>query len=220
MDIAANILKLKSQLPVGVELVAVSKFKAAPLILEAYNAGQKIFGESRVKEFLEKQETLPKDISWHFIGHLQTNKVRPLIGKTSLIESVDSEKLIELLDIESLRAGITTDVLLQVHVAQEETKFGFFPEEILEYYRSKRVQNLRAVKIRGIMGMASNTSDTERIKQDFNKIYSIFCQLKNEFNLPQKEFDKVSMGMSGDWELAVESGSNIIRIGSAIFGNR
>ena len=220
MSIAENIKNFKKILPSEVELVAVSKFHPASYILEAYEAGQLLFGESRVQEFLEKHKELPSDIKWHFIGHLQTNKVKSIIGKTSLIESVDSEKLIRIIDVESEKAGVITNVLLQVHVAAEETKFGFYPEELLDFFNSGRYKELTSTKICGIMGMATNTDDTDRITTDFHHINEIFETIKNDASLNLPEFDKLSMGMSGDWEIALEQGANIVRVGSAIFGSR
>ena len=206
-------------LPPGVELCAVSKFHPADAVKEAYDAGQRIFGESRVQELLEKVKVLPSDIKWHFIGHLQTNKVRQLIGLTSLIESVDSNRLLELIDKESERAGVVTRVLMQLHVAREETKFGFYPEELLEYFSSRKFENLKATHICGVMGMASNTDDMSRVREDFRKIAATKEEiLKIAPDL--RGFDIVSMGMSGDWQIAVEEGANLVRIGTAIFGVR
>lgn len=219
MSIGDNIRKIHAELPDGVKLVAVSKFHPAEAVREAYEAGQRLFGESRVQELLEKESELSVDIQWHFIGHLQTNKVRHLIGKTSLIESIDSERLLELIDKESERAGVVTRVLMQVHVAREETKFGFLPEELLEYFRTRRYETLKATHICGIMGMASNTEDRERVRADFHEIRSIFDRVK-EICPDLRGFDIVSMGMSGDWELAVEEGSTLVRVGTAIFGER
>lgn len=219
-DIKENLLKVTSSLPKGVGLVAVSKFHPAELIREAYDAGQRVFGESRVMELLEKVEALPDDIRWHFIGHLQTNKVRKLIGSVYMIESVDSERLLELIDSESRRAGVVTKVLMQLHVAREETKFGFYPEELLEYFRERRFENLTNVHICGVMGMASNTDDLDRVREDFRKIHTVFTSIRDDESLGLRGFDTVSMGMSGDRQIAVEEGSNLVRIGSAIFGNR
>ena len=219
MDIRKNLEEILSEIPQGVELCAVSKFHPASMILEAYEAGQRIFGESRVQELLEKEKVLPADIRWHFIGHLQTNKVRQIIGKVSMIESVDSEKLLSLIDKESEKAGVVTNVLMQVHVAMEETKFGFYPEELLSFFREKKYEQLAATHICGIMGMASNTSDTMRVRDDFRHIAEVYHTIRNE-NSELRGFDKLSMGMSGDWKIAVEEGSNIVRIGSAIFGER
>ncbi len=207
-------------MPAGVRLVAVSKFHPVPALREAYDAGQRLFGESRVQELLEKIPQLPSDIQWHFIGHLQTNKVRSLIGRTALIESVDSERLLELIDRESERAGVITRVLMQVHVAREETKFGFYPEELQQYFTDRKFESLKATHICGVMGMASNTDDMERVRRDFRNIYSIFRAIRDNESLGLRGFDIVSMGMSGDWKIAVEEGSDLIRIGTRIFGSR
>ena len=220
MGIAENIKRLKAEMPEYVKLVAVSKFHPAEMIMEAYDAGQRCFGESRVQEFLQKEASLPKEIEWHFIGHLQTNKVKQIIGKTRLIESVDSEKLLTLVDTESEKNGIVTNVLLQVHVAMEETKFGFFPDELITYFRERKFERLKSTKICGIMGMASNTDDEARIRGDFNKINAIFSEIREEYGKEMPEFRYLSMGMSGDWPIAIEEGANIIRVGSAIFGER
>ncbi|MBD5302142.1 MAG: YggS family pyridoxal phosphate-dependent enzyme [Bacteroides sp.] len=218
--IAAELKKLYNEIPQGVTLVAVSKFHPAEAIREAYDAGQRCFGESRVQELLAKIPELPSDINWHFIGHLQTNKVKQIIGKVSLIESVDSERLLDLIDKESKSAGVTTRVLMQVHVAKEETKFGFLPEELLDYFNSRKFEKLEATHICGIMGMASNTDDEERVRRDFAEIYSLYKTIGNNESLGLRGFDIVSMGMSGDWKIAVEEGSDMVRIGTRIFGSR
>lgn len=219
-NVKGEIEKLHKIIPTGVKLVAVSKFHPYTMIQEAYEAGQRAFGESRVQELLEKIPMLPSDIEWHFIGHLQTNKVKSLIGKTSLIESVDSEKLINLIDAESRKAGVITRVLMQVHVAKEETKFGFLPEELLQYFRDKKFESLTNTHICGIMGMASNTDDENRVRADFAEIASIYKAVTELPDLGLRGFDQVSMGMSHDWPLAVEEGATIVRIGSLIFGER
>lgn len=219
MSIAEKITKLHHELPEGVRLVAVSKFHPVEELLQAYEAGQRLFGESRVQELLDKIPKLPGDIHWHFIGHLQTNKVRHLIGKTTLIESVDSEKLLELIDRESERAGVVTNILVQVHVAREETKFGFLPDELLGYFSQRKFESLKATRICGVMGMASNTDDSERVCADFREIRAVFDRIRQL--CPDLEgFDTVSMGMSGDWKLAVDQGSNLVRVGTMIFGPR
>lgn len=217
--VADEIRRLHEELPEGVRLVAVSKFHPVEALKEAYDAGQRCFGESRVQELLEKIPAMPADVKWHFIGHLQTNKVRQIIGKTALIESVDSERLLDLIDRESERAGVVTRVLMQVHVAREETKFGFLPEELMAYFTDRRFESLKATHICGVMGMASNTDDMERVRRDFAEIRSIFNRV-NELCPDLRGFDTVSMGMSGDWQLAVEEGSNMVRVGSLIFGPR
>ncbi|MDE6770531.1 MAG: YggS family pyridoxal phosphate-dependent enzyme [Muribaculaceae bacterium] len=220
MSVEENLKRIREEIPSGVELVAVSKFHPVEALREAYAAGQRCFGESRVQELVAKEKELPTDIRWHFIGHLQTNKVKQLIGKTSLIESVDSEKLLRLIDKESEKAGVVTNVLMQVHVAREETKFGFYPEELLQFFECRGYETLTATHICGIMGMASNTDDMQRVKADFKAIADIYRTIAGNESLGLRGFDKLSMGMSGDWQLAVEEGANIIRIGTAIFGER
>lgn len=218
--VAEEIEKLEKELPEGVRLVAVSKFHPAEMIMEAYNAGQRRFGESRVQELLEKIPVLPEDIEWHFIGHLQTNKVRHLIGKIALIESVDSIKLLELIDSESRKADVVTNVLMQVHVAQEKTKFGFLPEEMLSYFGGHQYEKLTNTRICGVMGMASNTDDMQRVRTDFAAIADIYNQIRNNRESGLEDFNILSMGMSHDWPLAVEEGANLIRVGTRIFGER
>lgn len=220
MSIASEIIRLRQELPEGVKLCAVSKFHPVSAIQEAYDAGQRCFGESRVQELLEKISQFPSDIDWHFIGHLQTNKVRLLIGKTALIESVDSEKLLNLIDSESRRAGVVTRVLMQIHVAREETKFGFLPEELFDYFKQKKYENLTNTHICGVMGMASNTDDDARVRDDFSKIAAAFREISEKISPELRGFDIVSMGMSHDWPIAVEEGATIVRIGSMIFGER
>lgn len=220
MNVKENLLKIRAEIPKGVELVAVSKFHPSEMIMEAYEAGQRCFGESRVQELLEKEKSLPDDISWHFIGHLQTNKVRQLVGKVALIESVDSERLLNLIDAESRKAGVVTRVLMQVHVAMEETKFGFYPDELIAYFRERKFETLTSTHICGVMGMASNTDDTERVREDFRRIASVYREIADDPALGLRGFDMLSMGMSGDWRIAVEEGAGIVRIGSAIFGAR
>lgn len=218
--VAQEIERLKSLIPEGVKLCAVSKFHPASMINEAYDAGQRCFGESRVQELLEKIPLLPEDIEWHFIGHLQTNKVKQLVGKVSLVESVDSVRLLELIDSESRKAGVLTRVLMQVHVAEEETKFGFAPEELYAYFRERRFESLTNTHICGIMGMASNTDDENRIRSDFRAIATVFRDISSDIAPDLRGFDLLSMGMSHDWPIAVEEGANIVRIGSLIFGAR
>lgn len=220
-SIADSLTAIRSSLPEGVELVAVSKFHPAEAVAEAYAAGQRIFGESRVQELTKKIPVLPADIRWHFIGHLQTNKVRQLLaaGPIALIESIDSEHLLDAIDKEAERLGITARVLMQVHVAAEETKFGFTPEELLEYFRCRRFEQLKATHLCGIMGMASNTDDTVRIRADFDAIASLRREIL-AIAPDLRGFDTVSMGMSDDYHIAIAAGSNLIRIGTAIFGAR
>lgn len=218
-DIIRRLAELKEIIPAGIELVAVSKFHPVEAVREAYDGGQRIFGESRVQELLTKIPQLPSDIRWHFIGHLQSNKVRQLVGNVSLIESVDSEKLLDLIDAESRKKDCMSRVLLQVHVAREETKFGFYPEEIMDYFNCRKFENLTNTHICGLMAMASNIDSEERIRQDFSAVASIMKEIRKS-HADLRGFDILSMGMSGDWPIAVEEGANMIRIGSAIFGER
>ncbi len=217
--ISARLNDIRHTLPQGVELVAVSKFHPVGMLREAYDAGQRIFGESRIQELLEKIPLMPDDVRWHFIGHLQTNKVRALVGRVALIESIDSERLLRLVDSESERAGVVSNVLMQVHVAREDTKFGFSPEELLDYFRNRRFETLRATHICGIMGMATNTDDEAVVRSDFGRIASLYASIRAA--APDlRGFDIISMGMSDDYKIAIEAGSTHIRIGSAIFGER
>lgn len=218
-NIYRAIHKFRTELPAGVRLVAVSKFHPAEMVQQAYDAGQRAFGESRVQEMLAKQPLLPADIRWHFIGHLQTNKVKSIIGKTAMIESIDTEHLLAKVDQESNKAGVITSVLMQVHVAREETKFGFSPEELLSYFAERKFEALTNVHIHGIMGMATNTDDEQTVRSDFARIASLYNTIR-ESTPELRGFDILSMGMSGDWPLAVEQGANLIRVGSAIFGPR
>ncbi|MCH5219757.1 MAG: YggS family pyridoxal phosphate-dependent enzyme [Muribaculaceae bacterium] len=217
--IADNLNRIKSSLPPSVQLVAVSKFHPADAVLEAYNAGQRVFGESRVAELLDKAQTLPANIAWHFIGHLQTNKVKQLVGHVALIESVDSQRLLDLIDDISLKKNVITDVLMQVHVAAEDTKFGWSPDELLDFFRSGAYKALHATRIRGLMGMATNTDDISRIDADFALLQALFVEIGTIAN-DLTEFNILSMGMSDDYPLAINHGASHIRIGSAIFGPR
>lgn len=232
MSISQCVQAVRSSLPPGVELVAVSKFHPMEALGEAYAAGQRTFGESRVQEMATKvaacsappyaaDHANPADRwRWHFIGHLQTNKVRQLLRlRPALIESVDSEHLLKAIDKEAAAQGIVQPVLMQLHVAQEETKFGFLPEELLDYFRDRHFEQLKAVHICGVMGMASNTDDTDRIRADFSRIRSVFDQIRH-LAPDLRGFSTVSMGMSDDYPLAVECGSTLVRVGSAIFGPR
>lgn len=218
--IAENIRKIRESLPEGVTLVAVSKFHPAEAIQEAYNAGQRNFGESRVQELAAKVPQLPGDISWHFIGHLQTNKVKQLLQlRPALIESVDTERLLDVIDREAVKLGVTERVLMQLHVAREETKFGFSPDELMQYFADRKFESLQATHICGVMGMASNTDDQTRIADDFNLIATTFRDICTQ--CPDlRGFDTVSMGMSHDYSLAVDCGSTMVRVGTAIFGER
>lgn len=229
-DIISRIDAIRATLPTGVGLVAVSKFHPLDAVLEAARAGQRMFGESRVQELQQKVaalgemkmagEPVPPEVDWHFIGHLQTNKVRQLLRlRPAMIESVDSERLLELIDREAQAQGIVQRVLLQVHVAKEETKTGFLPEELFEYFRRRGFETLKATHICGVMGMASNTDDEMRVAADFRRIRSVFDEI-SRMCPDLRGFDTVSMGMSGDYLTAVAEGSTLVRVGTAIFGGR
>lgn len=221
--IGARITALRAAMPDGVELVAVSKFHPLAAIAEAYAAGQRAFGESRVQELKGKVAEAAAtmgDVRWHFIGHLQTNKVRTVVPHASLIHSIDSPRLLDAVDAEAVREGRRIKVLMQLHVAKEETKFGFTPDELTEYLTPGRVEALRATDIVGVMGMASNVDDEERIRRDFRDIRATFDTLKAGVFAGKPEFSIISMGMSHDWPIAVAEGANMVRIGTTIFGER
>lgn len=218
-DIAGNIKYLKSQLPASVKLVAISKTKPVSDIMIAYNAGQRCFGENRVTELLSKIDSLPKEIEWHFIGHLQTNKVKSLVPFVNMIQSVDTFKLLQFINNEASKSGKIIDCLLQIHIATEETKFGFSIQELNEGINDE-ILNFRDIRICGVMGMATYTSDTEKIKAEFAYLRNCFNSLKEKYFRADHHFKEISMGMSGDYEIAVNEGSTMVRIGSLIFGER
>ena len=217
MAIGTKIEALQASLPQGVTLVAVSKFHPIEALNEAYEAGQRVFGESRVQELLVKHEALPKDIEWQMIGHLQTNKVRQIVPFVSLIQSVDSVRLAECINREAERIGRVVDILLEIHVAQEESKTGWRYDELVEYLQSGAFAELKNIRVRGIMGMATNTDDEEIIRRDFERLAACKNELAPHFG---EAFDTLSMGMSDDYELAIACGSTMVRIGSSIFGER
>lgn len=218
--ISQAIHTLQGSLPKGVDLVAVSKFHPVEALMEAYNAGQRIFGESRAQELIKKVPEMPDDVEWHFIGHLQTNKVKSIIPIVSLIHSIDSEKLLRTVDEEAGKAGRIVDVLLELHVAQEESKFGFTPEDCLRLAGDGTFASLKNVQIRGVMGMATNTEDEAEIAKEFHAIRAVFDTLKQGAMSANPEFSIVSMGMSDDYEIAIAEGSTMVRVGSKIFGPR
>jgi pyridoxal phosphate enzyme (YggS family) len=220
MSIAENIDQIKSTLPAHVKLVAVSKTKPTEDILEAYHHGQKIFGENKVQEMVGKYETLPKDIEWHFIGHLQTNKIKYMASFVHLIHGVDSFKLLKSIDSEAKKAGRILSCLLQFHIAEEETKFGLSKDEALEMLQSEAFQTLNNIAICGVMGMATYTDNEQQIRKEFALLKSYFEMLKKDYFAHNPAFKEISMGMSGDYLLAVEEGSTMVRIGSSIFGER
>ena len=217
MTINERLTNIKSTLPEGVSLVAVSKFHPAEHILEAYNAGHRLFGESRPQEMAAKYEALPKDIVWAMIGHLQTNKVKLIAPFVSLIASVDSERLVAEIERQAERCGRTIDCLLEVHVADEESKSGWDIDALRSYIASGALDTMPHVRIRGLMTIATNTDDESIIRRDFQTIKSLYDELKPTFG---DAFDTLSIGMSDDYPIALEYGSTMVRIGTAIFGSR
>lgn len=220
MNIKENLAAVKAELPEGVMLVAVSKYHPKEAVQEAYEAGQRVFGESHAQEITEKEAALPKDIQWHFIGHLQTNKVKYIAPYITLIHSVDSVKLLNEINKQAAKCERTIDCLLQMHIAQEETKYGFSPEELKVMLTSDEWKQLKNVRIVGLMCMATNTEDESQIKAEFAYARSVFENVKAEFFSADDNFKELSMGMSGDYHLAVQHGSTMVRVGSKIFGNR
>jgi pyridoxal phosphate enzyme (YggS family) len=220
MSVAENLNALRSAIPANVRLVAVSKTKPVKSIQEAYNAGQRIFGENRVQELTQKQPLLPDDIEWHLIGHLQKNKVKYIASFISLIHSVDSLELLETINKEAAKCGRVISCLLQFHVAKEETKFGLNFEEAVALIHSKKFSEMKNIKICGVMGMATLTEDESIVRKEFRELEGIFTTLKEQDFNTSKDFKEISMGMSGDYKIAIEEGSTLVRIGSAIFGER
>lgn len=216
MSIAENIARIKASLPAGVELVAVSKTHPAERVLEAYRSGQRIFGENKVQEMCAKYEALPKDIEWHLIGHLQSNKVKYVVPFVRMIHSVDSPELLRRIDAAAQRGGRTIDCLLEVRIAEEDTKFGMEGEQAVLLALDQRTRDLKNVRVRGLMGMASNTSDQGQVRREFETLKALSDRLKAQ----DPSMDVLSMGMSGDYPLAVACGSTLVRVGSSIFGHR
>ena len=219
-SIAENITQIKAQLPEGVSLVAVSKYHPVEQLQEAYAAGQRIFGESHAQELVAKAPLMPDDVQWHFIGHLQRNKVRQIMPIVSLIHSVDSIRLLSTIDKEAARIGRSVDVLLQLHVAQEEAKSGFAVEELMQLAENGEFQPFKHVRYRGLMAMATFTSDTALIASEFARVASTYATLLEKQIFPGADFNQLSMGMSDDWHIAVEHGATLVRIGTQIFGPR
>jgi len=220
MSVNENLKNILEILPKGTSLVAVSKFHCVENIMEAYKSGQRVFGESRVKELIEKQLILPKDIEWHFIGHLQTNKIKYIVPFVSLIHGVDSIKLLKEIDKEGKKINRIIPCLLQLHIADEESKFGFERNECLDFFKSGDWIDLKFAKIKGIMGMATLTGDENQILNEFRTLRSLFNEVKSSWFPSDSSFCEVSMGMSDDYKIAIKEGSTLVRIGSAIFGSR
>lgn len=220
MSISSKIQSFQSQLPAGVRLVAVSKFNPAASVMQAYESGQRIFGESKVQELVPKYEALPKDVEWHFIGHLQSNKVKHIVPFVSLIHSVDTLGLLEEINRCGAKIGRIVPCLLQVHIANEETKYGFSFEELRELFASNKWKHLSFVKIAGLMGMASFTANKIQVATEFASLGTFYKEIKTRYFAADTHFCELSMGMSGDYHLAIEQGSTLIRVGSSIFGER
>lgn len=220
MDIQTNIKEILTELPSGVRLVAVSKFHPNESIEAAYQAGQRIFGESKVQELTEKYRTLPKDIEWHFIGHLQTNKVKYIAPFISMIHAVDSFKLLEEINKQASKVNRIIPCLLEIHIAQEESKYGFTFESCREMLQEGAWKNLKNISINGVMGMATNTEDSDEIRKEFKQLHDFFTELKQTYFPNKAQFCEISMGMSHDYPLAIEAGSTLVRVGSKIFGDR
>ena len=215
-----NLEQIKSNIPKHVTLVAVSKTKPIESIQELYNAGQRVFGENRVQELVEKNEELPKDIKWHLIGHLQRNKVKYIAPFVEMIHSTDSERLLDEINLQAKKTNRKINVLLQFYIAQEETKFGFDWVEIQDLFSRRAPESFDSIEFCGVMGMASFSDVESQVRNEFKKLKQIFDQLKQTYFLGSSVFKQISMGMSGDLQMAIEEGSNMVRVGSTLFGER
>jgi PLP dependent protein len=220
MNIQENLYKIKSEIPAGITLVAVSKTKLPETIIQAYRAGHKVFGESKAQELVPKHEKLPKDIEWHMIGHLQSNKVKYIAPFISLIHSVDSLKILKAINKEGQKNKRVIPCLLQIHIAEESSKFGLSFEECCQLLESESFQNMQNIIIKGVMGMATFTDNDEQISREFRSLKHYFEQLREKYFKQQEQFSEISMGMSDDYKLGISEGSTMLRIGSAIFGSR
>lgn len=219
-NVADRLAEVRNSLPAGVELLAVSKTHPIELIREAYDCGQRLFGENKVQEMAEKHEALPDDIQWHFIGHVQRNKIRIMAPFVSVIQGIDSFQSLQETDRQAARYDRSIRCLLQLHIASEETKFGFSPQECLEMLEEMKWRELNHIIIAGVMGMASNTSDRQQVLREFTVLKDFFDMAKERFFSDSPEFRTISAGMSGDHDLAIQAGSNMVRIGTQIFGGR
>ena len=220
MSIEENLKNVRADLPNGVQLVAVSKYHPASAIEEAYHSGQRIFGESKEQELSEKYQSLPKDIEWHFIGHLQTNKVKYIAPYISMIHAVDSYKLLAEIDKQAKKNNRIIPCLLEIHIAQEESKYGFTFDSCRKMLTQGEWRNLTNVCICGVMGMGTNTDDTEETKREFRSLHEFFNELKSTWFAASPSFCEISMGMSHDYRIAIDCGSTMVRVGSKIFGER
>jgi pyridoxal phosphate enzyme (YggS family) len=214
-------VKLKTELETSdVQLVAVSKTYPAERVLKLYDLGHRVFGENRVQELIAKKEVLPNDIQWHLIGHLQSNKVRQIVGAVDMVESVDSVKLLKLIQKEAAREELKVNILLQIRIAEEDTKYGFDPDTIIPKLIQADSDQMHAIRFRGVMGMASFVDDPVQIRREFDQLKNVFESLKGKVFQQDDAFDQISMGMSGDYKIAIEHGSTMVRIGSLLFGPR
>ncbi|MBR5963453.1 MAG: YggS family pyridoxal phosphate-dependent enzyme [Bacteroidaceae bacterium] len=220
MSVTENLLSIRSTLPPEVELVAISKYHPAEMIAEAYAAGQRCFGENHILEMAAKAEILPKDIKWHFTGHVQTNKIKYMASFVDTVQSVDSMRVLQQLDKHAARYDRVINCLLQLHVAQEESKFGLTPDECFSLLSTEPWKELKHIRFTGLMAMASNTEDEEQIRKEFRTVYSLFQKYKETFFADDPHFRILSEGMTQDYPIAVSEGANMVRIGSAIFGER
>jgi len=220
MSIASKIEEIKNSIPKNVKLIAVSKTKPAEAIMEAYNSGYRIFGENKPQELKEKYNALPKDIEWHMIGHLQTNKVKYIAPFVHLIHAVESIKLLTTINKEAEKNNRIIDLLLQIYIAKEESKFGLSKEELVNLLESEEFKNCKNIRVVGLMGMATFTNDSTIVKNEFKNLKQTFELIKEKYFAKQDSFKEISMGMSDDYKLAIEEGSTIIRVGSSIFGSR
>jgi PLP dependent protein len=220
MSITDNLSLVKREIPANVTLVVISKTKPAEAILEAYQTGHKIFGENKVQELVSKYEILPKDIEWHLVGHLQSNKVKYIVPFIGLIHSVDSLNLLSEINKQALKMNRIVNCLLQIYIASEDTKFGLSKDELFQLITSSEFKSFTHISIKGLMGMASNTDDEKIIRAEFKSLFDIFVELKNGIFQNNPDFKELSMGMSSDYPIAIEQGATLVRIGSKIFGER
>lgn len=220
MSLQQNLKEIAGKIPAGVTLIAVSKTQPAEKISELYAAGHRVFGENRAQELAMKYDVLPRDIQWHMIGHLQTNKIKYIAPFVHLIHSVDSEKLLAEINRQGSKLGRVIPCLLQVHIAEEETKFGFSPDELGQLLASRGMEEMKNVSVRGLMGMATFTSDEGQVRREFRMLRSLFEKLKDSVSPLNVKMEELSIGMSGDFHIAIEEGSTMVRVGTAIFGER
>lgn len=220
MSISENIRALKAEIPAHVKIIAVSKTHSPEEILEVYNTGHRMFGENRAQELIDKQPQLPDDIQWHFVGHLQTNKVKYIAPYVAMIHSIDSLKLLKEVNKQALKNKRVIDCLLQFHIAQEESKYGLNRAKALDLLESPEYQTMKNIRIGGVMGMATFTDDMPMVRKEFKKLKAYFDLLKADYFTADDDFCELSMGMTGDYEVAIEEGSTMVRIGTAIFGER